>query len=61
MRAAPAQALASPLIARKSQPIVIAIALIAPVNGALLHASQDTCIPRYMRPKSFGIKPRGSR
>ena len=33
MRAAPAEALASPLIARKSQQIVIAIALVAPTNG----------------------------
>jgi hypothetical protein len=30
MRAAPAEALASPLIARKSQQIVIAMALVAP-------------------------------
>ena len=35
MRAAPAEVLASPLIARKSQRIVIAIALIAPVKRRL--------------------------
>src|SRR5215469_12635828 len=35
MRAAPAEVLASPLIARKSQRIVIAIALIAPVKRGL--------------------------
>jgi hypothetical protein len=29
------------LIARKSQPIVIAVALIAPINGAFSHASQE--------------------
>jgi hypothetical protein len=35
MRAAPAEALASPLIARESQRIVIAITLIAPIKRRL--------------------------
>ena len=44
MRAAPAQALPSPLIARKSQQIVIAIALIAPIDGARSNRPQGSRI-----------------